>query len=420
MLTEKPAPGPAPTPAGTLGVASEVARLRQVILHRPGREMTRLTPQNKDELLFDDLLWLPRAQEEHDEFAAVLAAAGVEVLFLTDLLREILAVPEARRYVVDHTFGVRLHGPSAAPVLRAMAEAMDDAELTDVLIGGMTKREMLERTVEPRSIVLASLGLDDLVLPPLPNHLFTRDTSSWVYDGVAVNSMRMPARVRESVHLEAIYRWHPRFAGSAHHRWSAPLADAITTVEGGDVLVLGDGAVLVGMGERSTPQGVDLFASRLFAAGAADRVVTLSMPKARAFMHLDTVMTMVDERSFIKYAGLGMLPSATLTPTGDGLRVVPHEPEHMHGVIAEAMGVTGLRILAPEQDVHSAAREQWGDGCNALAIAPGVVITYDRNATANAYLQDLGIDVRVVPGGELGRGRGGPHCMSCPTIREGI
>ncbi|KAE8763975.1 arginine deiminase [Georgenia thermotolerans] len=426
MLRETPAPepaaaeAPAPSAAPVLEVASEVGRLRQVIVHRPGRELLRLTPQNKDELLFDDLLWVPRAQEEHDEFTAALAGVGAEVLHLSDLLRETLAVPEARAYVVDHTFGGRLYGPSAAPALREMAQAMDDAELTEVLLGGLTKREMLDRIAAPRSLVLHDLALDALVLPPLPNHLFTRDTSSWVYDAVAVHPMRMPARVRESVHYEAIYRWHPRFAGSTHHRWSAPLADARATVEGGDVLVLGGGAVLVGISERTTPQGVEHLATRLFAAGAADRVVAVTMPKARAFMHLDTVMTMVDERSFLKYAGLGMLPSSTLTPGPDGLRVVHHEAEHMHAAIAEAMGVTGLRILAPEQDAHAAAREQWGDGCNALALSPGLVVTYDRNPTANAYLRDMGIEVVVVPGGELGRGRGGPHCMSCPTIREGI
>ncbi|WP_127128214.1 arginine deiminase [Georgenia sp. SYP-B2076] len=404
-----------------LGVGSEVGQLHQVILHRPGPELQRLTPQNMDHLLFDDLLWVRRAQEEHDQFSAVLADAGVEVLLLADLLRETLAVPEAKHHILDRTFDERSHGRGAAPALHAMAAAMDDADLATALIGGLTKREVLERIPEPRSVVMHGLGLDDLVLSPLPNHLFTRDTSSWVYDGVALSAMRRQARVRESVHYDAIYSWHPRFAGATFQRWSAAPALGAPAVEGGDVLVLGDGAVLVGMGERTTPQAVERLAARLFAGGTADRVVALTMPKARQFMHLDTVMTMVDAHSFIKYAGLGMLPSYTITPGAapGELRMRAEEPDLMHAVIAEAMGVD-VRFLTPEQDAHTAAREQWDDGCNALALAPGVVVTYDRNATANAYLRQMGVEVLAVPGGELGRGRGGPHCMSCPTIREGI
>ncbi|TLP79419.1 arginine deiminase [Nesterenkonia sphaerica] len=409
-----------------LYVGSEVGRLREVIVHRPGTELLRLTPETKEELLFDDLMWVRRAQEEHDQFSEALESTGTEVLHLDVLLRETLAVTEARNFILDLTFDERLHGPAAAPVLRQVASQLDGAALAELVIGGLTKRELLELTDEPRSIVLHSMGPDDLVVAPLPNHLFARDASCWVYDGVAVNSMQKPARMREAVTYEAVYRWHPRFASAPFQRWADGLSDAQATVEGGDVLVLGNGAVLIGMSERTTPQGVERIARRLFAAGSADRVVALDLPKARSFMHLDTVMTMVDERSFIEYAGLGELPSYTITPrSGTGgtpveveLNIADHAPGHAHRAIADALGLHGLRILTAEQDLHSAAREQWDDGCNALAVSPGVVITYDRTPTSNAFLRESGIEVIEVPGGELGRGRGGPRCMSCPTLRD--
>lgn len=408
-------------------VGSEVGQLRQVIVHRPGTELLRLTPETKEELLFDDLLWVRRAQEEHDQFSAALESAGAEVLHLDALLRQSLAVPEAKDFVLDHTFDERVYGPAAAPLLREVAAGLDEAALAELVIGGLTKRELLELTDEPRSVVLHSLGPDDLVVAPLPNHLFARDASCWVYGGVAVNSMQKPARMREAVTYEAIYRWHPQFASAKFSRWSDGLTDGQATVEGGDVLVIGNGAVLVGMSERTTPQGVERLAKRLFAAGAADRVVALDLPKARSFMHLDTVMTMVDERSFIEYAGLGELASYTLTPRSSQsepaeveLNIADHPPGGAHRAIAEALGLHGLRILTAEQDVHSAAREQWDDGCNALAVAPGAVITYDRTPTSNAFLRESGIEVIEVPGGELGRGRGGPRCMSCPTVREPV
>jgi arginine deiminase len=411
-----------------LFVGSEVGRLRQVIVHRPGTELLRLTPDTKEDLLFDDLLWVRRAQEEHDQFSAALEATGTEVLHLDALLRETLAVAEAKEFILDRTFDERLHGPAAAPLLRQMASELDNSALAELVIGGLTKRELLELTDEPRSIVLHSMAPDDLVVAPLPNHLFARDTSCWVYDGVAVNSMQKPARMREALTYEATYRWHPRFAAAPFQRWSDGLSDAQATVEGGDVLVIGNGAVLIGMSERTTPQGVERMAKRLFAAGSADRVVVLNLPKARSFMHLDTVMTMVDERSFIEYAGLGDLPSYTITPRGGAggspldveLNIADHAPGHAHRAIADALGLHGLRILTAEQDLHSAAREQWDDGCNALAVAPGVVITYDRTPTSNAFLRESGIEVIEVPGGELGRGRGGPRCMSCPTLRDPV
>ena len=408
-------------------VDSEAGRLRSVLLHRPELSLKRLTPSNARGLLFDDVPWVRRAVEEHEEFEDVLRSQGVRTYLLLDLLRETIGIPEARKHILDAVVDPHWFGPLATDAIRNCFDSMDLEDLGSFLVGGITKREMLERMPEPASIAFHSIEPDGFVLPPLPNHLFTRDPSCWIYDGVSINTMRMKARMRETVNMEAVYRWHPMFAdgydapaAGGFHVWNRGTAMAPATLEGGDVLVLGDGALLVGMSERTQPQAVEMLAQSLFAAGSCSRIVALRMPQKRAFMHLDTVMTMVDRGVFTTYAGMGMLPSHTVEPgdTEKELKITDHPPEDMYRAIAAALGLDGVKVLTPAQDVFAAEREQWDDGNNVLAVSPGVVVAYERNATSNNHLSANGIEVVTVRGSELGRGRGGPRCMSCPIERD--
>ncbi len=402
-------------------VSSEIGRLRTVLVHRPGTEIARITPDNKDALLFDDLLWLDRAQEEHDAFVAMMEERDVEVLYFEKLLAEVLAEDEVRAECISRVFNPTQCGPRVAEQLGAALAEIPVADVVEVLIGGLLERELERFGVDP---LFADLQADRFhyVLRPLPNLLFMRDNAAWINGGLSVNVLATPARARESLYMETIYRHHEAFVSAEFPVWfGAGEGDAYpASIEGGDVLVLDERTLMVGLGERTAPAAVEILARRLFAAGAVEHVIVVHLRHTRSQMHLDTVLTMVDRDCFNVFPGLlDDVDVHVITPAVDGGLAVEPSPG-LEAAIAHGLGRDGLRFVPTGGDAIGRLREQWDDGNNTLALEPGVVIAYERNQETNRRLRRAGIEVLELGASELCRGRGGSRCMTQPLLRDPV